>query len=94
MKNNPIGVVLAGVLTLLAVCAAMLFVVFVQSSRTLQRLQGEVFVANRNQAALQNLLNEAIEYSHRDPSIEPVLQSMGIRARASAPSTATKPASK
>jgi hypothetical protein len=42
---------------------------------------------NRNRALFQALANDAIEYSKRNPAIDPILQSVGINpaAASSAP---------
>jgi len=84
MKENPLGGVLAIGLVAMALGTSALLIWYVRKAGKLPALQGELMVANRNQAALQGLLNEAVEYGRHDPSIEPILQSMGIRARANA----------
>jgi hypothetical protein len=94
LKTNLLGVVLAGTLALTALATAWLFFSYVQVTRTLPPLQADVLRINRNQAALQGLLGEAVEYSKRDPTIEPLLQSMGIRARTNAVPAPAKPAAK
>ena len=94
MKTNLLGVVLAAILVLAALGTAWLLFSYVQAARKLQPLQAEVLVINRNQAVLQGLLTEAVEYSKRDPTIEPLLQSMGIRIRTDASPPSAKPAAK
>jgi hypothetical protein len=94
MKTNQWGVILALTLVLAALATAWLFFSYVLLARKLPPLQAELLNINRNQAALQGLLSEAVEYSKRDPTIEPLLQSMGIRARTNAPQASAKPAAK
>jgi len=81
MKTNPLGVVLALILVISALATTGSIFTYVRSAQRLQPLQTEVAIIKRNQAALQGLLSEAIEYGKRDASIQPLLESMGIRAR-------------
>lgn len=94
MKTNPLGVLLTVLLVLTTLATAGLFFGFLQSARKLPPLQTEVMIINRNQAAVQGLLSEAMEFSKRDTSIEPLLQSMGIRPRTNLPSTSARSGSK
>jgi len=54
---------------------------YLQCTRQMQQAQAEVARANFNRAAMQSLANESIEYAKRNPSIVPVLQSLGLRSR-------------
>jgi len=94
MKKNFSGTLLAVVLVLITLGTAWMFFSYAQLAKRLQPLQADVLMINRSQGALQGLLGEAVEYSKRDPSIEPLLQSMGIRARTNAPPAPAKPAAK
>lgn len=94
MKSNPVGTLLGIALGVVSVVTALLFLSYVQSARRLQPLQTELMIINRNQAALQNLVSEAVEYIKRDPSIEPVLQSAGIQPKTAAPARTPKPPGK
>jgi hypothetical protein len=81
IKTNPLGVLLTIIFLVTGSATAGLFFTYVQAAKKLQPLRTEVIVINRNQAALQGLVSEAVEYSRRDPAIEPLLTSMGIRLR-------------
>lgn len=91
-KTNLLGVLLTLTLALVALWTAWLFFTYVKSAKKLQPLQTEVVIINRNQTAIQGLLTEALEYSKRDPTIEPLLQSMGIRIRTNSPQSSPKAA--
>ena len=94
MKTNLSGVLLAVTLVLVALGTAWLFVSYVQLAEALQPLQDDVRQINGKQTAIQGLLVEAVEYSKRDPTIEPLLQSMGVRPRTNAAQPAAKPPAK
>jgi len=88
IKSNPVGVLLGSVFILLALGTSYLTFTYVQSLKKLQGLQAEVLVVNRNQTLLQNLAAESLEYSKRNPAIDPILQGMGIKPKG-APQTVT-----
>jgi hypothetical protein len=94
IKTNPVGTLLTLILVLAALGTAYLFISFLLSARKLESLQTEVMIIRRNQTMLQSLFTEALEYSKRDPTIEPLLQSFGVRARTNAPAAPHKTGSK
>ncbi len=62
---------------------------YLTCSRQLQTLQRDVAAVNRNRAMIQALGAECVEYSKRDPSIEPILLSVGLRARSGSSNATT-----
>ncbi len=69
------------VLLFLSVAAnAALSLWFVQSTRTLQRLQVQVGMINRQRGAFQAFAADTIEYSRKNPAINPILQMIGVKA--------------
>jgi hypothetical protein len=96
IKTNLWGTVLAGALALAALVTAWSFFSFQQYAKSLHALQAQVTEINVNRTRLQGLLTEALEYTKRDPTLEPLLQSMGVRFRTNTPppSSSAKPASK
>ena len=79
MKQNPLGALLAGILLVGALASAALAVLYVNSMRDLQRLQYASTLITRNRNMANSLATEALEYSKRNPSIDPILQSVGIK---------------
>ena len=59
------------------------------SMRDLQKLQAQYLSMNNYRSAVQSLANEAIEYSKRNPAIDPILYQFDIKSR---PSTNAAPA--
>lgn len=81
LKNNLLSMLLAGVLTLTSIGAAVMIYTYIQTATKVQHNQGLITVINRNQGSLQNLANDAVQYSRRNPAIDPLLQSLGFKAR-------------
>ncbi len=92
MKNSPITTVLLVALAILSVWSAISCVKFVSRSRELRRLQNVVGQINFRQAGINALVNESIEYSKKNPAIDPILESIG--AKPGHTNAAAKPAGK
>jgi hypothetical protein len=78
MKTNGLTVFLVGLLLAGSVATASLAYVYVRSMQNVGKLQVQVAVINRDRSLIQSLASEAVDYSKRNPSIEPILQSVGI----------------
>ncbi|MHB8521505.1 MAG: hypothetical protein ACYDH9_12210 [Limisphaerales bacterium] len=91
MAKSPVMTVLIVLLMLNAAATAAFSCAYVLSMRELQRVRGEMEFVNRNRTLFQALANEAIEYSKRNPAIDPILQSVGINPKAAASPTAARP---
>jgi hypothetical protein len=85
MRNGALTTLLVGLLVLSVLATAGLALYYVRSVRTLNVLQLQTTVINRNRSLVNSLAGEALEYSRRNPSIDPVLQSVGIKPRGNAP---------
>ena len=97
MKSDPLIGVLVGVLAVSALVSLGLCYLYVQDVRDLRVLQGQVNIinnANAQRAALTALLGEAVEYSKKNPDIDPMLEAVGAKQPRTAPAPANKPASK
>jgi len=92
MKNNPLTTILIGALALSAVWSVILCLQYVSNTRELRTMQGQALNINNRQMTAQAILNEAIEYGKKNPAIEPLLESVGIKKSAAAP--AAKPATR
>jgi predicted PurR-regulated permease PerM len=94
MKNSPLITVLmvtAGVLTAVVLFLA---IVFEYHFRQLRNLQPQIVNAQNNQNFVNALANDALEYSKHNPSIDPILQTVGVKAGKAAPASAGKPVGK
>jgi hypothetical protein len=89
MRNNAFTHLLVGLAALSIVATAGLAFYYVQTVRKLNLLQSEVANKNRNRALINALVNDTLEYSKRNPAIDPLLQSVNIKPK---PGTAPMPA--
>lgn len=93
MKTNPVGPFLVGVFMACALVTLWLSVKYYFTVNELIRLQIKAVTMNNTRTIVQNLANEAIDYSRRNPSIDPILERFEIKPRAGA-ATTNAPASK
>lgn len=84
MKSNSLAVLLVGVLALSTLATAALSFTYVQSMRKLQKLQAHASVINQSRAMMHRLVAETIDYSKRNPAMEPILDSVGIKLQSDA----------
>lgn len=83
--KNRLPAVLIGLLLVSAVTAAVFTVVFIQSNRDLRRLQAQAATIQNNRAVAQAMANDCLEYSKRNPAIDPILQTIGLKPKPQAP---------
>lgn len=89
MKNNQLTSILMGLTAFSAAASIILCGLMISSSREIMALRLQANEINNRRIAATALINELAEYSKRNPSIEPILQS--LMAKAPAPA---KPAAK
>jgi hypothetical protein len=83
------------VLVFISASAAVVQVLRVTfATRDLRRTQPAIVEINARLNLAQALLNDTLEYSKRNPAIDPLLQSMNFKTNATAGAIAPKPASK
>ena len=91
MKNNTLGSLLVGILFVCAVLTTWASVRYFFSLREAQRLQAQTIAINNTRNATQALANEAVEYSKRNPAIDPILQQFEIKPKATNALTPSPP---
>ncbi len=102
MKNSPLTTVLLGLLGLSALASVVLCWFFISNARELRSLQGQVTIINNNRTIGNALATDALEYSKKNPALDPILEAVGLKpgkgaptpAPAPAPAPANKPATK
>lgn len=102
MKGNSLILGLAFVLAALSLGVTLLAYQYVQLTRTFNGAQFAISQVELRQNRLKALVGEAVEYSKRDSSIDPLLYSVGAKqppggaaapkSPAPAPAPAPKPA--
>jgi hypothetical protein len=93
MNKNPFAAILVGLLFLSAALSAVFALTYAFSTRDLRRVQPQAMGINNHLNLVQTLLNETLEYSKRNPAIDPLLFSLNLKtnaAAATAPQSATR----
>jgi hypothetical protein len=63
-------------------------------TREVRTLQAQIMNYQNKQAIMNNLIAETMQYSQRNPAIDPILEAIGAKPGKNAPAAATKPAGK
>jgi hypothetical protein len=90
MKNDPLTTVLLGLLTVLALASAIFCWLYISNTREWRTLQSQVAMVQNNRNLVNSLVTDAVEYSKKDPTINPILESVGVKSGKSAPTNAPK----
>jgi len=85
MTRNQIIAGLVGVLFGLAAGCAVFAKSYASAMNDLRQTQAQVSAQNGRLNLLQSLVNDTMEYSRRNPGIDPVLQSLGLKSNATQP---------
>ena len=93
MKNNPFGTLLVGLLLLAAVATLWAAAKYFFSVKELERVNARYIALNSTLNTIQALANEAVEYSKRNPAIDPILFQYELKPRPGTP-PAGQPATK
>ena len=92
MKNSPLTTILLVLLVISALGSVVLCWSYISHARELRTLQTQAAMVNNNRALVNALIGDALEYSKKNPAIEPILDAIGAKPRAAA--AAAKPAAK
>jgi hypothetical protein len=92
MKSNALITALNVVLACFLLMAAFLCIQYVFIARQLRSLTVQVAMINNSRPLLQALENDCLEYSKKNPAIDPILESVGLKPARTAPAGTTKPA--
>jgi hypothetical protein len=84
MRKNRFTAMLVGLLFASALAAAVQVVRVSFATRDLRRIQPRIMEINAHWNLLQALLNDTLEYSKRNPAIDPLLQSMNLKTNSAA----------
>lgn len=81
MRNDVLTKLLVGLVVLSVLATSGLAFLYVRSVQKMNQLQRQAAFVNRNRALVNSLAAEAVEYSKRNPAIDPVLQSVRIKPK-------------
>lgn len=93
MKNSPFNAIFVAAVVVSSLWSIWLCYSLISRTRDLRTLQAQANLVNYQQAVLSSLANDALEYSKKNPAIDPLLESLGIKQRSNAALT-NKPAGK
>ncbi len=94
MKRNGSNTILNWALALAVIGVGLGALQYYFKTREARSLQSQMLNYQNKQAFLNNLIADAMQYSQRNPSIDPILEAIGAKPGKSAPAGATKPAGK
>ena len=96
MKKSPLTVILLGVLAVSAVASVVFCLLYLLNTRQLHRFQTQAAMIQYRQSLINALATDALEYSKKNPAIDPILESVGAKpAKAGlTPAPTNKPATK
>ena len=63
-------------------------------TREARSLQSKIANFQNNQAIMNNLIADTMQYSQRNPAIDPILETIGAKPGKNAPAAAAKPTGK
>jgi hypothetical protein len=94
MRSNPVAAVLVGALFLSSLASCWSAAWWFLGARELQNLEYQFQALQRTSSAMQSLANDAIEYSRRNPSIDPLLQKFELKPVSAGQPAAGQPATR
>ncbi len=89
MKNSPLTTILLVVAAIAAIASLGLSYLYIKNGRELREAQAKVAQINNSRMLINALVGETVEYSKKNPAIDPILESAGIKPKAGA-AAATK----
>lgn len=87
MKTSQLTTILMGITAFSAVASIILCGLMISYSREIRTLQMQMAGINQNRAVATGLVSELAEYSKKNPSMQPILQSIMPKAAPSQPAS-------
>jgi hypothetical protein len=97
MKRSPLTTVLLVLVTISALASLVLCWMYISNTRELRNLQTQATGVNNNRSIIQALANDCVEYSKKNPAINPILEQAGVKppsGSSPAPASNTRPGTK
>lgn len=88
MGKNTINLILLALLLCVGLVGANYSFLYWKRARELRQLQFQGATLNQQQNLIKALAAESLEYSKKNPAIDPILQSVGVKPGAAATSKA------
>ena len=94
MRKYSFAALLVGLLFISAAATAVQVLRLAFATRDMRRLQPRIIEINARLNLAQALLNDTLEYSKRNPAIDPLLQAMNFKTNSAAGPTGPQSVSK
>src|SRR5688572_33210494 len=94
IRANPVAVLLVTVIFLFSLASCWFAGWWFLGARELQALEYQYQAMQQTSSAIQALANESLEYSRRNPTIDPLLQQFELKPRATSQTPANLPSQK
>jgi hypothetical protein len=91
MKSNALASLLTGAVIVCALTLLWISTRYFFAMREMQKLQSQYTFMNNTRAAAQGLANDALEYSKRNPAIDPILYQYDVKQRLTTNAPAARP---
>lgn len=92
MKSNLANMVLTALLAVSLLLSVVFCLQFMFRVREYRSISGQINIINAERVRLQQLAAECLQYSEKNPAINPILETVGLKPKA-APA-GTKPGAK
>ena len=94
MKSNGTNTILNWALIIAVIGVGLGAMQYYFKTREARSLQSQIANFQNKQAIINNLVAETMQYSQRNPAIDPILEAIGAKPGKNAPAAATKPSGK
>ena len=92
MSKSSLNSLLVAVLAVSALTSVGLCFKYISNARQFRALNTQMSFINQRMTAVQALAADAVEYSKRNPAIDPILETIGAKPKSGQP--ASKPGAK
>ena len=94
MKKSPATTILLVILVGSSLVSVLFCGLYIRSAMRLRDLQRSSANAQNYRNVFASLVNDTMEYSRKNPSIDPILEAAGLKPKTVAPASTNKPAGK
>ncbi len=89
MNKSPLTKILLGILAILSIWSLILCYRVISKSRDFRNLNAQATAMSVRLNAFNSLAVECLDYSKKNPAIDPILESVGIKSKGGAAATNT-----
>lgn len=89
MKNNMANMVLTVLLAVSLLLSVVFCLQFMFRVREYRSISGQINYINTERARIQQLAAECVQYSEKNPAMNPLLEAVGLKAKPAAGATKT-----